>query len=269
MKIGLRILSAIAPAWVTKLVLKKLTQPRAKPLRSEEAVVLATADSFREPFNDVEIQLYRWGRGAKKILLIHGWEGRAGNFASIIKALKGAGFTILTFDGPSHGLSGSSESPLFDFPMIVGSIIRDFGVDHIISHSFGGVAGMSALSQMPQLCIEKYVLIASPDKFTDRMHDISQKVGISAKVERMALAKIEEKYDLDTQKSNVSDWVQIASIKTGLIIHDKGDRAEPFAKAKNIHAHWPQSQLLSVEGTGHFKILHDPKVIDRILEFIK
>ncbi|MEL7121941.1 MAG: alpha/beta hydrolase [Bacteroidota bacterium] len=148
-------------------------------------------------------------------------------------------------------------------------MIRKYEVNKLVSHSFGSVATTYGLSVNPQLDIDKYVLITTPDRFEERINFISSKVGITDKVKSKLINKIEKETQLEIKKLNVSDFIQSANVNQALIIHDKNDRLIPYSQAKNVNAKWPQSELISMEGTGHMKILKSDFVLDKVIEFLK
>ena len=98
-----RVASILFPKQITSFAYQKLTNPQVYKLRENEIEILGQAQKETLRFYDFDIQLYTWKGGEKEILLIHGWEGQAGNFSDIIKALLADGFTVHAFDGPSHG----------------------------------------------------------------------------------------------------------------------------------------------------------------------
>lgn len=84
----IKILSIISPSMVAKLAYKTLTNPQIKKLRDHELEFLDIAQKEKIKFGEFDIQTYKWGKPeGEKILLIHGWEGQAGNFTDIIKEL--------------------------------------------------------------------------------------------------------------------------------------------------------------------------------------
>ena len=65
---------------------------------------------------------------------------------------------------------------------VMGILIRRFQVRNLISHSFGGVATTYALFNNRDLEIDTYILLTTPDKFTERIDDVSEMVGITKNV---------------------------------------------------------------------------------------
>lgn len=267
-KAFVKIASAIFPGTVSSFAYKQLTNPQIHKLRENELLVLDKAEKELFPYQGFDIQLYKWTGGSKKILLIHGWEGQAGNFADVIEALLKEGYTIYAFDGPSHGFSSKGKTSLFEFTELVGVLIRKFQVKELVSHSFGGVATTYALFKNQDLEIDKYVLLTTPDKFTERIDDVSQTVGISKQVKKKLIQRLENETNVEVEGLNVSDFVKSIRVKKALIIHDKDDKVIPISRSKNVHGNWKSCTFKEVEGTGHFRILRTKKVIDHVVDFL-
>ena len=220
-------------------------------------------------FHDFKIRLYEYQGSSDAVMLIHGWEGQAGNFSALIEKLIERNFTIYAFDGPSHGQSSRGKTSLFEFTELTAVLIKKFGVRKLISHSFGGVATSYALSVNPDIAIDRYVMLTAPDKFSDRINYVSHQVGISESVKQRLITRIQKDTDMDVAHMNTSEFVQRANVAKALILQDRQDRVVTLNQPQNIHAKWPQSSLEFVEGTGHFKILKTPAVIERTIEFLE
>jgi len=263
-----RIISNLFPNIITSFAYNKLTNPQVRKLRPNEMVILEKADKEKYKFKDFEIQLYTWRGGNKKVLLIHGWEGQAGNFSDLIEELLINDYTVYSFDAPSHGFSSKGNTSLFEFTELVGLLIRKNEIRNLVSHSFGGVATTYALFNNLDLQIDKYVLLTTPDKFVKRIDDVSEMVGISKKVKNRLIDRLEKETKLDVKTLNVSEFVKLIKVKKSLIIHDKKDKVIPIARSRNVHQNWSASEFKEIEGTGHFRILRTKKVIDEVINYL-
>ena len=90
-------LSKLFPKLVVSFAYKKLTNPQVRKLRSNEEKTLEKSETNNFKFGAFDIKLYKWGNGSKKILLIHGWEGQAGNFSDLIEKTAPRGLHHLFF----------------------------------------------------------------------------------------------------------------------------------------------------------------------------
>lgn len=269
MKIALiKILSKLLPNQVANFAYKQLTNPQIKKLRPHELEVLDTSQKEIFKFQGFDIQLYTWTGGQDKVLLIHGWEGQAGNFADLVIKLNEKNYTIYAFDAPSHGFSSKGKTSLFEFTELVGILIRKFNVSKLVSHSFGGVATTYALFNNLDLKIIKYVLLTTPDKFLERIEDVSEEVGITDRVKNILINRLEKETLLNVNNLNVSEFVKTINVDKALIIHDKNDSVIPINRSKNVHKNWKNCEFIEIEGTGHFRILRTKSVLEKTVEFL-
>lgn len=264
----IQFLSTLFPTLVVNMAYKQLTNPQFRKLRENELEVLKLAKQETFPFQGFDIQLYTWEEGPQKVMLIHGWEGQAGNFSDMVQRLLKEGYTVYAFDGPSHGFSSKGATSLFEFSELVGVLIKRWGVNKLVSHSFGGVATNFSLGTNPGIEIEKYALLTTPDRFSDRIQDVSEMVGINEEVKNRLIKRIERETQIKVESLNVSDYAPKGNVKEALIIHDKNDKVIPIGQSRNVHQNWPASKMIEIEGTGHFRILRTDFVIDKVINFL-
>lgn len=96
-------LSFIAPSRVANYAYHMLTHPQVRKLRPLELAFMKTGERQTVSFQQKKLVTYSWANQGPTILLIHGWEGQAGNFTDIIQALHVDGHSIVTFDAAAHG----------------------------------------------------------------------------------------------------------------------------------------------------------------------
>ncbi len=259
----------LSPKLVASFAYSQLTNPQIRKLRENETRVLDKAKKNDFEFKGFNIKWYEWGVGDKEVLLIHGWEGQAGNFADVIEKLLKKNYKVYAFDGPSHGFSSKGKTSLFEFTELVATFIRKFQVRTLISHSFGGVATTYSLFQNPDLQIEKYLLFTTPDRFIERINDLSSAIGITDKVKETLINRLNRETNQDVYDLNVSDFVKQINVQKAMIVHDRDDRIIPVERARNVHQQWPKAKFVEVVGTGHFRILRDPAVLGAAIEFLE
>lgn len=254
-----------------RIAYEKLTHPQVHKLRDHELTTLDKAKQDELDYAGFKIKTYAWNeKGSKEaLLLIHGWEGQAGNFSDLVEELIKADYRIYSFDGPSHGFSSKGSTSLFEFIELVNVLIQKHEVKNLISHSFGGVATSYVLSANQSLKIDKYLLFTTPDKFSQRIDFVAESVGVSPKVKRKLIQRLERELDMKVPDLNVSDWVKKVNVKEALILHDKNDKVLPVEQSLNVHNNWKNSKFERVEGTGHFRILRTKSVLKRAIHFFE
>lgn len=261
-------ISKITPITVVNYAYRQLTNPQIRKLRESELEILDKANKEIFEFRNFKIKTYKWEGGKDKILLIHGWEGQAGNFTKIIKELTNNNFSVYSFDAPSHGFSSKGKTSLFEFAELVGLLIEKYKFSQLISHSFGGVATTYSLFTN-KLSVEKFVLLTTPDKFSERINDVCIRCGLTKKVKHKLIKHIEKKHNITVSSINVSDFVKKIDVKQAIIFHDKYDKVVPIEQSKNVHANWKTCKFVEVENTGHFGILKNDLVIKLLIDFLK
>lgn len=263
-----KIVSHLFPRIIAYHAYKTLTNPRLKKIRPHEIQMLDKAAKEQIRYRKFNIQLYKWGNpDDESILLVHGWEGHSGNFADIVEALVRNGYFVLAFDGPSHGHSTKGQTNLLEFSDLVVNVLEKYRPKKIISHSFGAVVTTYALSRMP-IKIEKYVLLTTPDSFLERVNYISHQVGISKKAYARLIQKLEDELKTEVSSISVSKFVTKVAVRDALILHDTSDKIIPIRQARLVNESWENSILEEIESTGHFRILREPFVINRIVAFL-
>ena len=263
-----KVISTLFPNRVVSFAYHQLTNPQTRKLRPHELHTLNKSEKEIIRFQEFDIQLYTWPGGENSVLLIHGWEGQAGNFSDFIEELIAHNYTVYAFDGPSHGFSSRGSTSLFEFTTLVGQLIKKYNVTKLVSHSFGGVAATYALSVNKDITIDKYLLFTTPDKFTERMDDVAIKIGITTKVKKKLIQRIEEEVRHDISVLNVSNFVKSVNVRKALILHDLNDTIIPIEQSRNVSENWDVCALHPVENTGHFRILRTKSVLEKAIDFL-
>lgn len=265
----IQFLSDIFPSFFAKKFHYRLLHPQIKKMRKNETEILAKAEKEIFSINNNNIQLYKWGNSEKKILLVHGWEGQAGNYSELIEKLLVENYTVYSFDGPGHGNSSGGKNIMYEYLDTVDKIITKLDVRNIVSHSFGSVVTTYSLSQIPNHKIDRYVLLTTPHTFSNYVSNISEKMGISDRAINLFLKKIENERNVKIDEFDVSKYVQNVNVEKAIIIHDVNDKIIPISEAEEVVKKWKNADLLKITNTGHFKILRTPEVANMIIEFME
>lgn len=256
------------PKWFVGKAYAALTTPRNFPLKPHEKELLEQANTAILPFQGFDIQTYCWGKGEKHILLVHGWEGNAGNFAFLIPLLVENGFTVHAFDGPSHGNSSKGNTSLYEFIQLTTHVLKSQTIHHVLSHSFGSVASLISLGGNPEIEIEKYIGITVPNKFRERLEDVVQFLGLPYRIVTGLIERIESNGNILVEDINVANYAPKSSIKEALLLHDINDRILSIEKTEEVANSWPIAKMIRIENTGHFKILKSKEVGQHIVDFL-
>jgi len=231
------------------------------------------AETFAEKFiievDGKKIQCYRWGSGNKTVLVVHGWAGRATQFRRFVKPLLKAGYSIVGFDGPAHGQSEGRSTNLQEFRTVIEKLVSQLGnVTAILTHSFGGITALYALSN--GLLVKTIINIASPTISDEIINTYLRAVGGSAKTGEAFKKYVLKKTGKPFSAFSALEFIKLAPADLNLLlVHDEGDKEVALTHPKELLKHFPQGLLIQTKGLGHTRILKDDKVIHQVVTFIQ
>lgn len=265
LRVTLGLLSRTAPDMASRFAADLFMKPRRYPQPEREREGLAGATPFDVQLGaTLIVRAWRWGSGPP-VLLVHGWEGRGAQLAAFVQPLTRAGFSVVTFDAPAHGVSAGKRSSLPHFAWSVRGMAEAIGAKAIVAHSFGCAATTLALHD--GLRTERLAFIApplNPATFVGRFGDI---LGLNQNVlDRMKL-HIEERF---FRKWNDYSLARIAPAMTSplLVVHDRDDDETYWSEGAALAEAWPGARMLTTSGLGHRRILREPSVVEAVTAFV-
>jgi pimeloyl-ACP methyl ester carboxylesterase len=267
LRTALRGLSALSPALASHAAGALFRKPpRRAPVEAEaRALAGATPERLRSAFGD-SVATWRWGQGPP-VLLVHGWGSRGGRLASYVPALLERGHSAVTFDAPGHGASSGRLSSAPQFVKGIEAVSERFGpFAGVIAHSMGGCA--VSLAMRDGVRIERAVFlapVANPGEFSNRFADA---LGLSDEVMDRMRRRFERRFGYNWQEFDVTRFVDRFSTPL-LVVHDRDDREIPWSDGASIARAWPGAQLVTTQGLGHKRVVDDPDVVSRVLEFLR
>lgn len=282
---GLRLASAIAPRTTGRVAFRLFcTPPRPRALTPGERrmsdrlrPLIERAKRRRLPCDEIDIATYAWqanaeGRPRGRVLLVHGWSGRALVMMAFVEPLLKLGFDVVALDLPGHGDSGGR---LLNLPLgaraVQAAATAHGGITGIIAHSFGGPVSALAAEGGPPLAgpmpVERLVLIASPNSMAVVTRRFSERVGLSVASHAALEAEILRVAQRPSHALVVGAFLERLG-KPALIVHDADDQDVPFSRAEEIVAAAPTSRLLRTTGLGHRRIVVAPNVIKAAARFM-
>ncbi|HID48163.1 MAG TPA: alpha/beta fold hydrolase [Chromatiales bacterium] len=263
----IRALDTAAPQLAGRMVYRLWFATRRFPEPVREARWREPAERSVLPGARGPLALYLWGQGTKTVLLIHGWNGRGTQMGAFAGPLVAAGYRVIAFDGPGHGRSPGRSSSIFRFVDAVRAIEREFGPFHaVVTHSFGALVVARALRD--GLGATRVVCISPPARFEFLIDGFVDALQIPPRTRRAFLARGEKIFGRDVWQ-RLSGDVNAAGLEVpALVIHDENDREVPLSEGQRLAAAWPGAQLVRTRGLGHRRILRDPGVIQRVIDFL-
>lgn len=217
--------------------------------------------------NAREFLVFELKSEGSKVLMIHGWSGRASQFFKIADFLHEKGYHVFCIEAPQHGELQGERAHMFDFVDAIEETHSRFGeIDLAIGHSLGGMALFNALAR--NLWFQKLVTIGSPANIRGVVADFCDKIEFDETIQKHILGYIEERYQLKVEEAS-SDYLCQLFRPEGLIIHDVYDQDVSVDFARLMHEKWRGSKYLETEGLGHRQVLRDESTLEAIYDFFK
>lgn len=259
-------LSAISPRIAAHIAERRfLTPPRySQPPHERDALARGTPTTVRDVAGH-RVRAWRFGDGPA-VLLVHGWGGRGGQMAAWLEPIEDAGFSAITFDAPAHGASSGRLASVPLFSRVIADLARHFGARAIVAHSMGAAA--LALAIGSGLEIDAAVLIAPPRSPTAFLERFETALGLSPAVVGAVRCRLERRYGVPLEQLHVPPRVAHVTSPM-LVVHDADDREVPWSDGAAIAQACPGARLFTTNGLGHRRILRDPGVVRRGVEFVR
>lgn len=266
-RLAFRLLGPLSPAAASRRAHTLFLTPPRHPHSDEELALLGEAESLTLPFPTRSIAMWRWGDpGAPAVLLVHGWGGRGGQMRAFVRPLLKAGFSVIAFDAPGHGMSGGGEVTFVHFSYAVEAIARRLGpLAGVVAHSFGGPVVSDVLSMGAP--IGRVVLIAPPASMVDASRRFARLLHIPERVRSLMQKRIETEYGIHWQDFEI-EQVAWRLATPALIIHDVEDAEVPIGNGERYAASWPGARFLATRGFGHRRILRNGAVVAEAVAFL-
>jgi len=254
----------LAGAWAERMF---LTPPRARDAAATALDLIDARQTYVEHKRRL-ISTWRWGsHDAPAVLLAHGWGGNAAQMRPFVFPLLQAGYRVIAYDQPAHGVSEGRLTGLPDFADVLAEVAGHHGtVQAVIAHSLGGAAAALALA-WGKADFRKVVLVSPPSDLVGYSRRFARWYWIPEPVRNAMQKAIEERYGVLWEDLEVPRVAPRLSAQA-LVIHDRDDRMMPWTHGATVARHWPGARLLSTDGLGHRRILADEGVTRAAADFI-
>lgn len=269
---AIRAASAVSPELGGRVALAAFSDPgRPMPVRPDDC---ATHDGARRGtvvVRDIDLVTYRWGHGDDTVLLVHGWRGRASQFAPLVRELVHAGLHVVSFDAPAHGDSPGRRTDIRDWLAAITGLQAMHGrFRAIVGHSFGGLASLTAARDgVTTASVATIAGAGTPTAFLAEFGDAMALDEPTREAFRTAFRRrigesassLERRYDAIAHP--LPDGIDL------LIAHDERDgQLRPQWSQRLYEAHRERARLVTTSGFGHVRILASDPVLDAILGLV-
>lgn len=261
---GLRSMGNVAPTTTGDLITHLMTttwRPRA-PLREVETRRSALPVDVQ--LNGTRLAAMQWGEGPA-VVLAHGWNGRGTQLGAFVAPLRRRGYRVVAFDAPGHGRTAGHRATLTAFADSIAAVARAVGPVHaVIGHSAGALAAM--LSQVAGLQAGRLVLLAPPNDPHDWVDDLATQLQLGDEVKQRIIDRIED-YMARWPSIRGPDVARSVDVPM-LVCHDRDDPHVDWEIARAITEAAQRATLVTTHGLSHYRILRDPDVVDRVVDFV-
>jgi pimeloyl-ACP methyl ester carboxylesterase len=281
--VAFRIGGAVAPAAAGRAAYTLFCRPPREPADSSSQRLIEKmtplfdrAQSHRIPHPDGVVQAYHWRSDTReprgRVLLVHGWTGRAMVMGLFVESLLKAGFDVVALDLPAHGASTGTRLSMPIGASAVHAVNAALGpITAAITHSFGGPVVTLAAEGGPPLAhampVDKLVLIAAPNRLTAMTEAFATRNHLTPRVHLAMNAIIARAAGRPIE--TVETGILLRRVdKPALIIHDEGDDDVPFNRAETICDTAPRATLMRTTGLGHRRIIISSVVVRAAVRFL-
>ncbi len=259
------LLPELAGAWAEHLF---LTPPRPRD-GVATALDLIDAHSSVLEHKGRHIAMWRWGsHDAPAVLLAHGWGGNAAQMRGFVFPLLQAGYRVIAYDQPAHGVSEGRLTGLPDFADVLADVSwHHGGIEAVVAHSLGA-AGAGLSLAWGKAHFRRIVLVSPPSDLVGYSRRFARWYWMPEAVRNAMQKAIEGRYGVLWEDLELPRLAPRLSGAQALVIHDRDDRVTPWAHGARVAGLWPNARLLSTDGLGHRRILSDESVTRAAADFI-
>ncbi|MBP7272675.1 MAG: alpha/beta fold hydrolase [Saprospiraceae bacterium] len=247
----LNALSWVAPHRAGERLYKLFGTPRKGRLRPKDEEFLRGAQHKQYTYQNHIIHTYIWGKGAKIITLLHGWESNAARWRGFINELrKKNDYTIVAIDAPAHGQSGGT---MFNVPLYANflhTVAQHYPPNILMGHSIGGTTTIFYATHFDSPSVQYIVSLAAPSEMAEMSVEMKNILGVNDRTIAAFEAVILQKFNMRMQDFSTRRFAQSLSL-LGLVIHDIEDTIVPYRNAEAIAGAWQNATLITTQGLGH------------------
>ncbi|GIJ48221.1 hypothetical protein Val02_51070 [Virgisporangium aliadipatigenens] len=258
-----RTVPAVAARWAERLFFR-VPRLRSRPVPPDGRSVSVEFDGLR-------LAGQVWGAGPT-VYLVPGFGGEIGQLAGFVQPFTARGLRVVAFDWPAHGRTraGTTGGQYVNSQDLVNSlhaIATAYGPARaIIAHSMG--AGAAANAVRDGLPTGRLALIAPGASIQTAARPFADALGMREPAYRRLLAEVERALGHPVRSYEVTEIGRIARTPPTLVVHDQHDPLVPFTDGESIAHAWPKARLVTTTGLGHNRILGDPGVIEKVVDFV-
>ncbi len=267
--LGLNLWSLPAPRQAVSLAIRLFSTPPRPAIREKERAFLKTARQVRRQLAGLPVVEYHWGEeNAPLVVLSYGWGYNAGRWRHFVPELVTAGYRVLAYDPPGHGLAPAGQLNLPLNAAILRTLLEDYGpAEAVIAHSFGGSSTVYALQQLPEYLHPRRVAIMASFSYVPNVFGGYRKaLGLWSSLYWRMVRRFEQHIGHPLEHYDFALMAGRLPHVQALIVHAPEDRVTPYGESLRYFSFWPGSLLLSPAEGGHH--LGTAGITQEVLDFV-
>jgi pimeloyl-ACP methyl ester carboxylesterase len=252
--LGLNLFSLVAPKQAAVTSANLFSTPPKPRLREKERAFLDTARQVRRTAAGHPIVEFHWGEESRPLVLLsYGWGYNSGRWRHFVPELVAAGFRVLAYDPPGHGLAPAEKLNVVKNAAIIRALLDDHGpAEALLAHSFGGSSSIYALYHMPEkLHPKRMVLMASFSYAPTIFQQYKQALGLWPGLYWRMVRMFEHRVGHSLEAFDFAMMTARLPHVESLIVHSPNDPVTPYTEARRYFDFWPGSHLFSPAEGGH------------------
>lgn len=259
-----RVAPRLGATWATRLW---LTVPRFRG-RTRPGVI-PPGDPFTVDLKGRKVVGTVWGSGPV-VYLVHGWGGASSQLHAFVAPLVAAGHRVVTFDALSHGGSdagvlGPRRTTIPEMAAALTAVVKAHGPAHaVIAHSAGCAAAFYTLRG--GLRTSRIVFLAPMAQPTPLTIVFAATLGFGERIRTGMVEQIALRANAPWADFDMPTMVTRIAPPPLLTVHDPADRETRYADSVALAKVWPDAELVTVKGLGHWRLLRDADIVAKAIK---
>ncbi len=190
----------------------------------------------------------------------------------MVAPLVESGHRVVMFDAPApgdsdHGPAGPRRTNGVELARALDAVSTCFGpAEAVVAHSMGTISTYLAMRH-GSVGAERLVFIAPMVESASLFDQFQQALGFGPRVRSAFDEVVAEFVGVGVREFDARVQARHVEALPTLVITDRGDRQTAHADVVDF-AESIGAPLVTTEGLGHRKILHDPAVVERVVDFV-
>ena len=265
-------LSAIAPSTAGLQAFELIQKTRKRSIRKNENRFFNMSRHFKVAHHLEEIDCYEMGNPDNPmVLLVHGWDSNAGSMGGIAVELVEQDYFVVAFNLPAHGFSKLKKANIKiceEYFLAVVEKIHPNKPFSVIAHSFGSAVTTFALADS-RFKVDKLVFLTNPNKFQAFFEEFRDFIRLGEKAFTVTVQQAEALIQKPLIEMNIEDVSKNIQYNRLLLIHDRVDKVLHYKNSVAVQDKWMNTELLTIEKIGHYRMLWNEHVIHSIVKFLE